>query len=106
MATNFTNFLLSFGEDPKQLEAFVQDAHTILDQAGLTPAEKTLLLSGNIHLIRSALVSDPGLKEAMGIPSHQKLPAKLPTLIWKAPLPEPPPPAPTAGPTKDSDSQG
>src|SRR5258708_39970322 len=82
MASNFTNFLMSFGEDPQQLEAFKQDPHAVLDAAGLTPAEKTLLLSGNMQLIRSALVADPGLKEAMGIPPDQSPPARLPAFIY------------------------
>ena len=82
MASNFTHFLISFGENPQQLEAFQQDPHTVLDKAGLTPAEKTLLLSGNIQLIRSALMADPGLKEAMGIPPDQSLPARLPAIVW------------------------
>ncbi|SRR5260370_21219850 len=82
MASNFTNFLMSFGEDPQQLEAFKQDPHAVLDAAGLTPAEKTLLLSGNMQLIREALIADPGLKEAMGIPPDQSPPARLPTFIF------------------------
>ncbi len=81
MASNFTHFLISFGDDPQQLEAFKRDPHPVLDAAGLTPAEKTLLLSGNKQLIRSALLADPGLKEALGIPHNQSLPANLPTFI-------------------------
>lgn len=81
MASNFTNFLISFGENPQQLEAFKQDPHAVLDAAGLTPAEKTLLLSGNMLLIRSALVSDPGHKEALGIAPDQSLPARMPAFI-------------------------
>jgi len=81
MASNFTHFLISFGDDPQQLEAFKQDPHAVLDAAGLTPAEKTLLLSGNKQLIRSALLADPDLKQALGIPAHQNLTANLPTFI-------------------------
>jgi hypothetical protein len=81
MASNFTNFLISFGEDPQQLEAFKRDPHAVLDAAGLTPAEKTLLLSGNHQMIRSALVADPGLKEAMGISPDQSIPATWPAFI-------------------------
>src|SRR5437899_9009742 len=86
MATNFTNFLLSIGENPQQLEAFKQNPDAVMDAAGLTPAEKTLLLSGNIQLIRSTLLSDPGLKEAMGIPPVQILPARIPMLIFGSDL--------------------
>ena len=82
MATNFTHFLLSIGENPQQLEAFKQDPDAVMDAAGLTPAEKTLLLSGNMQLIRSALVSDPGHKEAMGIPADQSLPARIPFIVF------------------------
>jgi hypothetical protein len=92
MASNFTNFLISFGEDPQQLEAFKQDPHAALDAAGLTPAEKTLLLSGHPQLIRSALMADPGLKEALGISHDQSLPARLPTFIYFLSLPGTPPP--------------
>jgi len=106
MASNFTNFLISFGEDPQQLEAFKQDPHAVLDAAGLTPAEKTLLLSGNMQLIQSALVADPGLKEAMGIPPDQSLPARLPKIVWSVQHLGTPPPPPKAGPTGDSDSKG
>ncbi len=84
MASNFTHFLISFGEDPQQLEDFKQNPHAVLDTAGLTPAEKSLLLSGNIPLIRSALLTDPGLKEAMGIPADHSPPTKLPGFIYIA----------------------
>jgi hypothetical protein len=106
MASNFTNFLVTFGEDPQQLEAFKQNPHVVMDAAGLTPAEKTLLMSGNTQLIRQALVSDPGLKEAMGIPPDQSLPAKWPTCIHIILQPGPPTPAPTAGPTEAGGGQG
>jgi hypothetical protein len=82
MASNFTNFLLSIGEDPQQLEAFKQNPDAAMDAAGLTAAEKTLLLSGNTQLIRSAIVSDPGHKEAMGIPADQSLPARLLLIVY------------------------
>jgi hypothetical protein len=82
MASNFTNFLISFGEDPQQLEAFKRDPHAVLDAAGLTPAEKTLLLSGHPQLIRSALIADPGLKEAMGLSPDQSSPTTLPGFIF------------------------
>lgn len=82
MASNFTHFLISFGEDPQQLEDFKRDPHAVLDAAGLTPAEKTLLLSGHPQLIRSALLADPGLKEAMGIAPDQSSPTTLPAFIF------------------------
>jgi hypothetical protein len=82
MASNFTHFLISFGEDPQQLEDFKRDPHAVLDAAGLTPAEKTLLLNGHPQLIRSALLADPGLKEAMGISADQSLPTTWPAIIF------------------------
>jgi hypothetical protein len=87
MASNFTNFLLSLGEDPQLLDAFKQDPNSAMDAAGLTPAEKTLLLSGNTQLIRAAIVSDPGHKEAMGIPPEQSLPTRIPMLGFIIPKP-------------------
>jgi Aromatic-ring-opening dioxygenase LigAB, LigA subunit len=81
MASNFTNFLLALGEDPQILEAFKQDPEAVMDEAGLTPAEKTLLMSGNMQLIRLAIVNDPDHKVAMGIPSEQNLPARMPMLV-------------------------
>ncbi len=81
MASNFTNFLLTLGEDPQKLEAFKQNPDAVMDAAGLTPAEKALILSGNMPLIRAALVADPDHKEAMGIPSEQSLPARIPMIV-------------------------
>jgi hypothetical protein len=81
MASNFTNFLLKLGEDPQLLEKFKQNPDSAMDDAGLTPAEKALLLSGNVPLIRTAIVNDPGHKEAMGMSSEQNLPARLPMIV-------------------------
>jgi hypothetical protein len=81
MASNFTNLLLTLGEDPQQLEAFKQDPDTVMFAAGLTSAEKTFLLSGNVQLIRLAIVNDPGHKEALGIPPEQHLPARMPMIV-------------------------
>ena len=81
MASRFTHFLLNLGEDPQLLEKFKQNPDRVMDEAGLTPAEKTLLLSGDAQLIRSAIVNDPGHKEAMGISSEQSLPARLPMIV-------------------------
>jgi hypothetical protein len=38
-------------------------------------------LSGDAKLIRSAIVNDPGHKEAMGIPAEQTLPARIPMIV-------------------------
>jgi hypothetical protein len=37
-----------------------------VESAGLSPAERTLILSGDPVLIQKALISDPGLVEAAG----------------------------------------
>ena len=81
MASRFTHFLLNLGEDPQLLEKFKQNPDDVMDKAGLTPAEKTLLLSGNSQLIRSAIVNDPGHKEALGIPPEQTFPARIPMIV-------------------------
>jgi hypothetical protein len=81
MASRFTHFLLKLGEDPQLLEKFKQNPDSVMDEAGLTPAEKTLLLSGDVQLIRSAIVNDPGHKEAMGIPPEQNLLLRIPLIV-------------------------
>ena len=82
MASKFTDLLLTLGEDPQLLEAFKQNPDAVMDAAGLTPAEKALLFSGDAQLIRSAIVADPAHKEAMGISPEQSLPARLPTIVY------------------------
>ena len=82
MASNFTNFLLSIGENSQQLEDFKKDPQAVMEAAGLTPAEQALLLSGNAQLIRSAIVADPEHKKAMGIPDDQSLPERLPMIVY------------------------
>jgi hypothetical protein len=81
MASNFTNFLVSLVDDPQKLDTLKRDPDAVMDKAGLTFDEKTLLLSGNMQLIRLAIVNDPGYKEAMGVPHEQNLPAKLPFIV-------------------------
>ena len=81
MASNFTNFLVSLVDDPRKLDTFKQDPDAVMDKACLTLDEKTLLLSRNMQLIRSAIVNDPGLKEAMGIPPEQNLPTRMPMIV-------------------------
>jgi len=81
MASNFTNFLVSLGDDPQQLETLKQDPDAVLDVAGLTPAEKSLIKSGDVQLIRSALVSDSGLKETFGVDPNLSLSTKISLFI-------------------------
>ena len=81
MASKFTDLLLTLGEDPQLLEKFKKNPDLAMEEEGLTPAERTLLLSGDAKLIRSAIVNDPGHKEAMGIPAEQTLPARIPMIV-------------------------
>jgi hypothetical protein len=90
MASRFTHFLLNLGEDPQLLEKFKQNPGRAMDEAGLTPAEKTLLLSGDVQLIRSAIVNDPGHKEAMGIPPEQNLLVRIPLIVHGYIIPDSP----------------
>ena len=82
MASKFTDFLISFGDDPNQVQAFEQDPQAVMTNAGLTPAEQNMILNRDIKGIRNHLHSDPGLRQAMGIPAGQPLPSKLPMCIW------------------------
>lgn len=81
MASNFTNFFVLLVDGPQKLDTLKQDPDAIMDKAGLTLDEKTLLMSGNMQLIRLAIVNDPGHKEAMGIPPEQNLPARMPMIV-------------------------
>ena len=85
MASNFTHFLHKLGEDPQLLEKFKQNPDSAMDDAGLTPAEKALLLSGNVSLIRTAIVNDPGYREALGISPDQTLSAYLLPIVHPSP---------------------
>jgi hypothetical protein len=82
MASKFTDLLLRLGEDPQLLEAFKKNPNVVMDAAGLTPAEKALLFSGDAQLIRSAIVADPDHKEAFGIPHEQSLPTRIPLIVY------------------------
>jgi Aromatic-ring-opening dioxygenase LigAB, LigA subunit len=81
MASNFTNFVISLSNDPLKLADFNRDPQAVVDAAGLTPAEKTLLLNRDMQGIRSALVADPGLRAALNISTNQSLPPILPAFI-------------------------
>ena len=87
MAKNLTNFLLSLGENPQQVQAFKQNPKAVMTQAGLDPAEQNLILSGDVHTVYQHLLADPDLKNAMGIPANQSLPAKLPMCVFMVPKP-------------------
>jgi hypothetical protein len=82
MATKFTDFLVSFGDDPQQLLDFEKNPQAVMTKAGLTPAEQNMILNRNVQAIRAHLHADPGLRQAMGIPAAQPLPNKLPMCIY------------------------
>ncbi len=58
MAENFTNFVLKLAQDPQTLAQFQKQPDVIMKQAGLSPAEQTVLLSNDPALIRNALAAD------------------------------------------------
>jgi hypothetical protein len=87
MATKLTDFLVSFGDDPQLVQDFEKDPQAVMTSAGLTPAEQNMILNRDVHGIRTHLHADPGLKQALGIPAHQPIPAKLPMCIWMVPKP-------------------
>ena len=82
MASNFTNFLVSLVDDPQKLDTLKRDPDAVLKVAILTPAEKSLIKSGDMQMIRSAIVADPDHKEAMGISREQSLSARMPMIVY------------------------
>ena len=82
MATNLTNFLLSLGDNPQRLQAFKQNPVAVMTQAGLTSTEQNMILTGDALAVRALLLADPDLKNAMGIPASQSLPARIPMLVF------------------------
>jgi len=86
MATNLTHFLIAIGDNPQQLLEYEQNPQAAMTLAGLTPAEQSMILNRDVQAIRSHLLSDPGLKQAMGIPANQSLPATIPMIVF---LPRP-----------------
>jgi hypothetical protein len=72
MTSKFTDFLVELGKNPKLLANYKNDPNSVMDAAGLTPAEKTLLLSGDAKLILAAFYNDPANKNAMAAPHDQR----------------------------------
>ena len=87
MASKFTEFLISFGDDPNLVQAFEQNPQVVMANAGLTQAEQNMILNRDVQGIRAHLLADPGLRQAMGIPATQPLPSKLPMFIFIVPKP-------------------
>jgi hypothetical protein len=57
MADNFTDFVIALSSDAQKLEAFKNDPEAVMDAAGLSNAEKTILRTSDPALIRSAMSS-------------------------------------------------
>jgi hypothetical protein len=82
MATKLTDFLVSFGDDPQQLLDFEKNPQAVMANAGLTPTEQNMILNRDVKAIRAHLHADPGLRQAMGIPATQPLPARIPLIVF------------------------
>jgi hypothetical protein len=55
MAENFTNFVLKLAQDPQTLTQFQKQPESTMKAANLSPAEQSILLSGNADIIRQAI---------------------------------------------------
>ncbi len=80
MASNFTNLIIRLS-DPQQFQAYQQDPNAVLDAAGITTNEKSLILHQDMQGIRSTLLADPGLRASLNISTNQSLPPILPAFI-------------------------
>jgi len=89
MASKFTDFLISFGDDPGLVRDFELDPQDVMDKAGLTTDEKNLILNRDVQGIHNQILADPGLRQAMGIPPGSPLPKKLPRCVFMVPKPKP-----------------
>jgi hypothetical protein len=89
MASKFTDFLMSFGDDPTQIQAFEKDPRAVMANAGLTQAEQDMIMNRDVQGIRNHLHADPILRQALGVADTQPLPAQLPMLIFMVPKPGP-----------------
>jgi hypothetical protein len=82
MASNFTNFFVSLVDDPQKLDTLKRDPDAVLEVASLTPAEKSLIKSGDMQMIRSAIVSAPDLKVTFGVDPNRSLPTKSSVCVF------------------------
>ena len=82
MASNFTKFLVSLVDDPQKLDMLKQNPDAVLNVASLTFAEKSLIKSGDVQMIRSAIVSDPNLKVTFGADTNRRLPTKSSVCVF------------------------
>ena len=89
MATKFTDFLVSFGDNPQQILDFEKNPQAVMANAGLTQAEQNMILNRDVQGIHNHILADPGLRQAMGIPPGSPLPKKLPRCVFMVPKPKP-----------------
>src|SRR3974377_217812 len=82
MASKLTEFLFAFGDDSQQLLDFEKDPKRAMNKAGLSPDQQDLILKRNIKGIRAHLQADPDLRQALGVPADQPLPARLPIFVF------------------------
>jgi hypothetical protein len=82
MASKLTEFLFAFGDDSQQLLDFEKDPKDVMNKAGLSPDQQDLILKRNIKGIRAHLHADPDLRQALGVPADQPLPARLPIFVF------------------------
>ena len=59
MASNFTNLLNRLSTEPATAARYKANPEEVMNEESLTPAEKTLLLSGDAKLILAAFYNDP-----------------------------------------------
>ena len=64
MAEHFTNLVLKLAQDPETLSQFREQPTAVMEAANLSPAEQSILLSGNASLIRTALTADTSAEMA------------------------------------------
>jgi hypothetical protein len=60
MAEKFTEFMMSLAQDPQALSAFKARPEAAIKAAGLSAAERAVILSKDPSLIRKALTTDVG----------------------------------------------
>lgn len=58
MAEKFTKLVLELAENPEALNRFKTNPDQVIAEAGLSPAEKSILQSRDTGLVRDAIVSD------------------------------------------------
>ena len=61
----FTDFVLKLGSDPSVLQKMKTDPDATLNEAGLTTAEKDLLLKGDPDAIRLTIAEELGVDSSI-----------------------------------------